>query len=255
MIKNFLEIMKAPTFSLNSRDLKIQLIGNIVLFTLFSFLLSILLESLLSDVSFLVLFSFLESGIIVTIPFFFWDRFANNNEMHDSNDYLGLSFKGLIIVLFFLCLGFFVGFTLLGYFINSIFFGLGWGLAIFFPICIIFFRRKIFRENSQYLNNEEKGIGFNPKIYVALGIAISLLLIPSRFSSLHQSFYNNNPHIFVSLGMLLFSFVYIALVLSPDIMNKVLPFEIRKRSGFIVYSIVSISLSLIITILINCLNH
>ena len=90
MIKNFLEIMKAPTFSLNSRDLKIQLIGNIVLFTLFSFLLSILLESLLSDVSFLVLFSFLESGIIVTIPFFFWDRFGSFlTEYYSSyfNDY------------------------------------------------------------------------------------------------------------------------------------------------------------------------
>lgn len=240
--------MKSPTFSLNSRDLKIQLLGTMVLFTLSSFFLSVILTSFYGDLSFWALFSFFESLLIGIIPFFFWDKFVNNMEMHDSNDYLGLSFKGLVIVLFFLGLGLFLGFNLLGYFISSVSFGLCWGLSFFFPLCIIFFRRKIYSENSQYLNNNEKVMGFNPKIYAILGIVISLFLIPFGFFSFQQSFYNYS-NIFVSVGGIFISLILIFLVLSPDLTNNFLPFEVRKKSGFIFYSILAVVLSIIFCLL------
>ena len=245
MKRGLLNIFKTNTLALNKGEVKVQLIEYAVLITLFSFIISSLVNSIFG-LSFWALFSFLEAGIITFIPFMFWDKFLDNPEMHSPEDYLELSFKGLNIMQFFAGLGLLIGLTLFGYFINNIIFGFSCALTAFFPLCFIFIRRGIFTEDSQYLSNGEKVMGFNPKSYGFLGILVAGILIAFGLFNLYFSSYDNFK-IILSFVFLLFSFVYICFILSPDIMNKILPFEIRERSGFIVYSILVIILSSMIT--------
>lgn len=244
MERSLLNIFKTNTLALNKSEVKIQLIEHAILITLFSYIISRIVSSYFS-LSFWALFSFFEAGIIMLIPSMFWDKFLNNPEMHSPDDYLELSFKGLNVLQFFMGLALLIGLTLFGYFIDNLIFGLVCAFSSFFPLCFIFIRRNIFTEDSQYLSKGEKVMGFNPKSYGFLGIIVAGILIAFGFFNLYFSYYDN-LNIVLNIMFLLCSFVYICFILSPDMMNKVLSFEIRERSGFIVYSILVIILSAMI---------
>ena len=161
------------------------------------------------------------------------------------------AYEGWIIGLCILNIGIFLSFFGIGYAFNVFFLGFSLGMIFVFPPYFMLLRRKIFNESNNLTCKEN--IGFNPKFYWLLGIFCGFFTLVNSFWYL-QSFYTlNYPSFFVCLCFIIFSIIWAALVLSPDIWNKFLPFEIRSTKGFFIYSILMIILSFLASNLFNAL--
>ncbi|MDL2246218.1 hypothetical protein LJB96_01220 [Methanobrevibacter sp. OttesenSCG-928-K11] len=168
-----------------------------------------------------------------------------------------LSFEGKIIQFLFLCSGIFVGCYFAGYFINNMILGYIIGSIFLYPICFMFLRRKTcFNEESKVISNKRDVIiGYDPTYYWFLSLISSLSII--IFGLLWLSvFFNINNIPLISFPILgIYLFITTSLILCPDYINKFLVFDIRKQSGFYLYSIINILLyNLILVFLIALIS-
>ncbi|WP_409200201.1 hypothetical protein [Methanobrevibacter sp. DSM 116169] len=246
MSKNFLEIMRSPSTSLNSKELKIQTIMIFILCLIGSAITAFLI-SFRYPGAFLPFF--LGVSLAAFFPFsliFTWDFLKKHFNM-DSR------FEAEIILWSIISLGLSIELSILGYFSNNFIQGLGFGFVLFYPFMVMFFRKdKCFNEKSEIISNE-KVFGYSIRHYWVLGSICGLCTIGYGFFCLSSFFFNGVPPIVISFLLIFFSLIVVYLVLCPDLMNKILPFEIRRKNGFYKYSALCIGFSFILLIILTIL--
>lgn len=169
-------------------------------------------------------------------------------DMYDEDNPANNSFEGWIVSFLFYTFAFISFWLGLGYAFCVPIIGLGMALTFAYPGWILFSRRKnCFNEDSI----ENNGFGFIPKFYYFLGLFCGFFSIGFSFWSLQSSILIRSPPIFVSIDLIIFSFLWIYLVLCPDIWNRYLPLDLKERNGFFIYSVIAISISALIFIYLN----
>lgn len=249
MSKSFLEILNSPGQELNKFELFIQTFFSSIILSLFFLFISLLISS---NDNFWIVFLSLELIIVFYCVLVLLKGFLEKHfDIYDKDDFKSNSYEGWIIGLCILNIGIFLSFFGIGYAFNVLFLGFSLGMIFVFPPYFMLLRRKIFNESNNLTCKEN--IGFNPKFYWILGIFCGFFTLVNSFWYL-QSFYTlNYPSFFVCLCFIIFSFIWVAFVLSPDIWNKFLPIEIRSTNGFLIYSIIMIILSFLASNLFNAL--
>ena len=115
----------------------------------------------------------------------------------------------------------------------------------------MFLRLNVFSDESRLLSGEQV-IGYHPVFFYIIGfmlsrgpLGISLLWIIKDIMGYSNSFNHD-------IIALLISLLCGCLILSPDIMNKILPFEIKTFKGLLKYCLLSAILISVVLITINC---
>ena len=157
------------------------------------------------------------------------------------------SFETMITVLLFIGFSFLIGWSVIGIFSSQMLCFII-GFSFFYSVFWMFLRRKAYDKTTE-LFKVNKCIGYHPVYYLFLGGITGIILF--GFSAILLNNLLNEGIYFIYLFGILISFIIESLILSPDIMNKVLPFEVRKKSGFILYSILTVVLSVIFCMLMN----
>ena len=243
MIEKYFKIIFSDTYSLDSKELRIQALGIFLII----FLLFAIPSLIIYNKSPLFAVSFALGGLVFAICGFsgIWlrDTLTHYFEMFYPNSNK-LSFEGILAYLLFVAIGsIFLG-IIIGAIYGSLVSCFCFFLAFSYPVFFMLIRRDIFKRDfsREYLD-------YHPILYWFLGIVTGIILF--GFSSILINYQIiNGFSLFYLIGICL-SFISESLILSPDIMNKIFPFEIRKKSGFILYSILAIVLSIIFCMLMN----
>lgn len=243
MIEEYFKIIFSDTYSLDSKELRIQALG--IFFIIF--LLFVIPSLIIYNKSPLFAVSFALGGFVFAICGFLaiWlrDTLTHYFEMFypNSNE---LSFEGILAYLLFVGIGsIFLG-IIIGVMYRSLISCFCFFLAFSYPIFFMLIRRDIFKRDFA-----RECLVYHPILYWFLGIVTGIILF--GFSSILINYQINNGISYFCLIGILVSFIIESLILSPDLMNKVFPFEIRKISGFIAYSIFAVVLSIIFCLVMN----
>ena len=244
MSKSFLEILNSSWQELNRFELFIQtFFSSLILTIIFSFI-SLVISS--GD-NFWIVFSSFEIFILFYRIFILLRSFLEEHfNMYDENDTKSNSYEGWIIGLCILSLGIFLCFLGIGYAFDVLLTGFSLGLIFVFPPYFMLFRRDTYNESKNL--SEDDDIGFQPKIYWVLSIFCGFVTVVPSFRFLEAYFLWNFPNLFVCLSLIIVSFLWIIMVLSPDIWNNYLPFNIKSSNGILKYIIIVMIVSIILSI-------
>lgn len=220
--------------------LRIQAIGTLLMGTLFAVFIFICFYCILKDPFALALTLGLECFAIVGFLIIWYRDKIFINHLNIGSE---ASFESMITVLLFMGICFLIGWSIIAYFSSqTICFAIGF--SFFYSIFWMFLRRKAYDKTTELYKRNE-GIGYHPACYWLLGSVCGIGLFISFFNGLLSS---SIVYCFVSF---ILSFGLLSLILSPDLTDRIVPFDIKKISGFSLYSILSIVLSLMLTILLN----
>ena len=165
-------------------------------------------------------------------------------------EYKGLSYRG--VVLFFIPAS--IAFAFIIYPIAShqggIYSAIGFCLAALYPAFFMFLRINVYKnENSRKLVTEDKNgniiieyvIRYHPAIYYIFGSLISCHLIGFSLMKVISGIAESNLDI-CYLIYFISSLLIVSFILSPDIANKILPFELKEKNGLTKFLIIGIIL-------------
>lgn len=237
MFKRFIDIMCANTAALDSHDRNIQMIGTILIMSIFGFFISLMLSFGLSFNEVVFFFIGFELfPLIGSLVGWFWDTLSNKFTMTRSKDSVYPSCEGLAVVFLFAGVAALVSITVMVGAISSFIVGFTFAFGFFYPALFIFLRRKkVFNESNLVLDDGGEVYGYNPGGYYVVGIVAG---VPMFMYCFNRCFlYLSSGAWFICLVDLVLAFVTISLMLSPDLMNRVLPFELKKGVNFFIYVI------------------
>ena len=168
-----------------------------------------------------------------------------------SNNFQGMSYQSVVIMLFPLTFLMSWFMALLAFTFEGLDSAIAFGLAMYFPFLFMFLRLNVFSDESRLLSGEQV-IGYHPVFFYIIGfmlsmgpLGISLLWIIKDIMGYSNSFNHD-------IIALLISLLCGCLIFSPDIMNKILPFEIKTFKGLLKYCLLSAILISVVLITINC---
>ena len=169
-----------------------------------------------------------------------------------SNNFQGMSYQSVVIILFPLTFLMSWFMALLAFTFEGWDSAIAFGLAMYFPFLFMFLRLDIFSDEKSRLLSGEQVIGYHPVFFYIIGLmlsrgplGISLLWIIKDIMGYSNSFNHD-------IIALLISLLCGSLILSPDIMNKILPFEIKTFKGLLKYCLLSVILISVVLVTINC---
>lgn len=168
-----------------------------------------------------------------------------------SNNFPGMSYPSVVIMMFPLTFVISWFFALLAFTFEGLDSAIAFGLAMYFPFIFMFLRLNIFSDEKNRLISGKLVIGYHPVFFYLIGfmlsrgpLGISLLWIIKDIIGYSNSFNHD-------IIALLLSFLCGILILSPDIMSKILPFEIKTFNGLLKYCLLSVILISVVLITIN----
>ncbi|WP_409200196.1 hypothetical protein [Methanobrevibacter sp. DSM 116169] len=250
---NFSKIMNDSVHTLNPIELVIHLIIISFILTFCSFFAAGMITSS-SNANPILVFLGCECILFSYWIAVFSLKFLNKHfDMFEKDNPNKNTFEGWIIGLMFYGVGFFFCLTIIFHAFGNYIVGMGIGLVFVFPQLVMFFRRKTcFNERSRIISNEIS-LGYEPRHYWLLGLICGFATIGFGFFSLGSYLSSGNPPLIFCLIVIILSFMIISLILSPDLMNKKLPFEIRKNNGFNYYFVLCIIFCLIFAYIVYSL--
>ena len=127
-------------------------------------------------------------------------------------------------------------FVVFNYFLDNLILGIILGCSFIIPFLTIF-RRNIFNDSSAILD-EEIVFGYNPRFYMIISVCLGLIgyYISFRESSI------------VAMAMII---LIQLILLFPDLMNKIIPVDIRLKEYFLLFISIIIIIFLIIILILN----
>ena len=203
----------------------------------------------------LILYFFLHINFILSVGIFsilIYNRdFLDEKYNMISNNFQGMSYQSVVIMLFPLTFLMSWFMALLAFTFEGLDSAIAFGLAMYFPFLFMFLRLNVFSDESRLLSGEQV-IGYHPVFFYIIGfmlsrgpLGISLLWIIKDIMGYSNSFNHD-------IIALLISLLCGCLIFSPDIMNKILPFEIKTFKGLLKYCLLSAILISVVLITINC---
>ncbi|MCE5213284.1 MAG: hypothetical protein LLF83_01005 [Methanobacterium sp.] len=116
----------------------------------------------------------------------------------------------------------------LGVISENIFFGLGAGIAVVYPILGMFLRIKTFSDES--ITNE--GMGYIPISYWIMAMALGIFTIGRGFSYISIYISKGFPSLEFIIASILVGLLIQTVYLFPDKLNKIVPIDLRGKYGF-----------------------
>ena len=172
-----------------------------------------------------VLIAFLIFSLPLGYHFIYVDKF-NSKYGRYSKLRFGYTYQHFCI-LFSLCIPGIIAIILI--LTNKVFTVLGILVTIAFviPFVSAFFRTGVFNDSSCYIGDEVV-FGYSP-ISIVISLFVGLFGFYNTYALLDV---NSNNAILLFIITILFQIIFII----PDWANKIVPFEIRKKKGFLIYS-------------------
>ncbi|KZX09966.1 hypothetical protein [Methanobrevibacter curvatus] len=160
--------------------------------------------------------------------------------------YLGLSIIGLIVVLIiWICMLY-----PLVYVSKNFPVFIGFFFIFVFPLIVTIVRKNTFHENTIVAeknpqNMLEKCTGYNPIWYFLMALMVGGSSTVWGFSMLNFSHIPSTSGLIVVISGLISQMI----ILSPDLINKIVPFDLRTFKGLKIMFILAIALSIILTVI------
>lgn len=172
------------------------------------------------------------------------------------DEYKGLSYQGVVLFFIPTSIAFVFMIFPMGLQQGGLYSAISFSLAALYPAFFMFLRLEVYKnENSRVILTEdengnkiiERVIGYHPGIYYIFGSIISCHLIGFSLMKLITSIIGSNLNI-IYLIYLICSLLIVSFILSPDIANKILPFNLKTNNGLKKFLIMGIILMAILSI-------
>jgi hypothetical protein len=217
-------------WKLNKNEKKIHILMNILLGIPILYIMYQIFTNLLKIhyMSFYFALCFFLVAWILYV--YFWDKLNLKYGLKPVRSPFPYSYSGYVILFTLSSPGFFFMMLSGGLESGNFWFGLGLGVAVVYPICVMFLRIKTFSDRSIPVGG---GFGFMPLSYWILSVALGFFTVVRGFSGLN--FYLSDGSVsleFVAISIII-GVVVQSVVLFPDKLNKVVPFDLRTKKGFI----------------------
>ena len=231
---------------LDKNELKSYVLSGFIFLELIGVAISLFLFLILNlPVSFViyVIIGFTISSILESIIVYNRDYLDEKYGLF-YNEYKGISYQGLI--LFFIPISIAFAFIIfpLALHQGGICSAISFSLAALYPA----FSRELVTENENGNKITEKVIGYHPVIYYIFGSLISCHIIGFSLMKVIISFIGNNLDLIYFI-YLICSLLIVSFILSPDIANKLLPFELKRINGLKKFLIIGIMMMAIMGLL------
>ena len=222
MSKSLKEILSTPIKDTTVSEIRLQVVVGLPLPLIIIYFISLFSPYFISFA-----FGFLVLGVYM----FFIKNIENHFDLYSEEEGKKYSFEGLCVESLLIGLIAFTSFLPFYYHFNKSFGFLISGI-------LIFIRRKIFTESSRIIEGDDNlELGYHPLAYYILGIVCGFRLLSSSALLFIKYFTKGYPSLLTSIIFLIVSILYLILILSPDLMNKFIHFDLRKESSFFIYFI------------------
>lgn len=182
-----------------------------------------------------ILLGYIFLIVLISNPFIFSEKFDEKYGLH-SKIHLGNTFQCFSKILSIYGIAFIPLIIITSNILNKLDVGLIIVFSLIVPIIAAFFRTDVFNDKNCYVGNEIV-LGYHPTLYF---FPCFLLGLFGYYNSLLLISINLNTAILI----LIINFIYQILLVTPDYINKCVPFEIRTIKGFL-YLIVPLIISYI----------
>ena len=155
------------------------------------------------------------------------------------------TYEGMILEL---PLGLFIGFILFYIPISSLnFWGyLGIIVSFSYPCVLLFLRFKTFSESNIL---ENTGLGYHPAYCFIISLFSGITVLLAGFAGLNFPGHEFNCYLLILTGLFIQT-----VLMSPDLINKVVPFEIRTIGGYIFVIVITVILTVISILILFALT-
>lgn len=234
----------------NDHEMKMSALRILIYGVIGGIVLSIMLFFLLNDLfacvcGFLGGFLSCVYGAIVVLK---RDWLDEKIGMFDSY-FPGISYQGAIV--FLMVLSIFLSFSFFGmaFVQGGIYSAIAFGVSPYFPAIFMLLRLDVYKnENSRWLLVEDEFgnesyvevVGYHPIFYCLLGITAARGPFGLSIKYVLESIFLNKGLLSYDIFCFIVSLIAISLVLSPDIMNKILPFEVKTGDGLIKFMFIGL---------------
>lgn len=176
---------------------------------------------------FFLAFCLLIPGIVLII--YFWDKLDKRYGMRQVRSPLVISYQGLVIFLLSWAPAFFFIMLTMGVINGNIFFGLGAGIAVVYPILGMFLRIKTFSDESI----TDEGMGYIPISYWIMAMALGIFTIGRGFSYINMYISKGFPSLEFIIASIVTGLLLQTLYLFPDKLDRIVPIDLRTKNGFL----------------------
>lgn len=163
----------------------------------------------------------------------------------------GISYQGALIFLSGASICLSLGISSMAFIKGGIYSAIAFGLCVNFPTVFMLLRLNVYSNDSRLLYVGEKDgekhyeqvFGYHPVFYyILLGIPFGRGPLGLSFRKVLESIFLHNGSIEYSILCFILCLLAGSFILSPDIANNVLPFEIRTFNGFFKFAVISLIL-------------
>ncbi|MEE1129384.1 MAG: hypothetical protein UHW99_05315 [Methanobrevibacter sp.] len=250
MDKSLKEIMRTKWMYLNDEELKYYSLGIFIECICLSVIISILLKLLFKSDFMLSMVGFTIVSIMFTILIYKRDFFDEKFQLF-SDDLMQGTNQGMILFLF--ISSFLVSWA---YFCAALKYGLynaiAFSLAVCFPGIFMLLRINLYsneNNNSVYDDN----MGFHPIFHWVMGITVASGPLGISLTSFLKNMFVKGSFLNMDLILVMLALLLECFVLSSDVANKILPFELKGIEGirkFILISFCLMSILLVFNMII-----
>ncbi|WP_295113592.1 hypothetical protein [uncultured Methanobrevibacter sp.] len=250
MDKSLKEIMRTKWMYLNGEELTYYSLGIFIECICLSVIISILLKLLFKSDFMLSMVGFTIVSIMFTILIYKRDFFDEKFQLF-SDDLMQGTNQGMILFLF--ISSFLVSWA---YFCAALKYGLynaiAFSLAVCFPGIFMLLRINLYsnkNNNSVYDDN----MGFHPIFHWVMGITVASGPLGISLTSFLKNMFVKGSFLNMDLILVMLALLLECFVLSSDVANKILPFELKGIEGirkFILISFCLMSILLVFNMII-----
>ena len=226
---------------LDKNELKSYVFSGFIFLELIGFAISLVLYLILDlPASFViqVIVSFTLLSILESLIVYNRDYFDEKYGLF-YDEYKGISYQGLVLIFIPISIAFAFIIYPMALHQGGIYSAISFSLAAIYPAFFMFLRMNVYKnENSrEILTEDENGnkiaeqvIGYHPGIYFIFGSLISCHIVGFSLMKVITSIMESNLDIFYLIYFIC-SVVIVSFILSSDIANKILPFELKRNNG------------------------
>nr|WP_295161026.1 hypothetical protein [uncultured Methanobrevibacter sp.] len=250
MDKSLKEIMRTKWMYLNCEELKYYSLGIFIECICLSVVIAILLKLLFKSDFMLSMAGFTIVSVMFTILIYKRDFFDEKFQLFSSDLMQGTN-QGIILFLF--VSSFLVSWA---YFCAALKYGLynaiAFSLAVCFPGVFMLLRINSYsNENNNSVHDDN--MGFNPIFHWVMGITVASGPLGISLTSFLKNIFVKGSFFNMDLILVMLALLLECFVLSTDVANKILPFELKGIEGirkFILISFLFMGILLVFNIVI-----
>lgn len=240
-MRSFHEIMRTSWWDLESFELKYYALGLFILCELLSLITSCFIAFLIGDFNYLLIsFAGFSFSSIILILIVYERDYLNERYVLFDLGYPGISYQGLVFFLFGVSALLSSGVCILAFKQGGLYSAIAFGLVDFLPPIFMFLRLKVYSNDSR---NNNLGFGHHPFYYYVLSLMVCNGPMGVSLLWVFKSIFQNSMPLNSSLFYFVLAFCLLCFVLSPDKVNKILPFELKTERGFRKFAYLSLILA------------